>query len=68
MDAVEGPVSISDCIDKETTCDNLDKCATRVLWVKIRDAMDNIFSSVTLQDIINEHNKLNFLDIGVLNE
>ena len=63
IDVVEGPISISDCIEKDANCDNLDKCATRVLWVKIRDAIDNIFSSVTLQDIIDEHNKLNFLKI-----
>ena len=63
IDVVEGPISISDCIEKDANCDNLDKFATRVLWVKIRDAIDNIFSSVTLQDIIDEHNKLNFLKI-----
>lgn len=67
MDALEGPISISNCIEKDASCDNLDRCATRVLWVKIRDAIDNIFSSVTLQDIIDEHNKLNFLNIEDLN-
>ena len=64
MDILEGPLSISDCIEENATCDNLDRCATRVLWVKIRDAINDIFSSVTLQDIINEHCKLNFLNIG----
>lgn len=66
MDALEGPINISDCVEKDTRCDNLDRCATRVLWVKIRDAIDDIFVSVTLQDIIDEHNKLNFIDIGVV--
>lgn len=65
MDVLEGPVSISECIEKDVNCDNLDRCATRVLWVRIRNAINDIFSSVTLQDIINEHNKLNFLDIEV---
>lgn len=65
IDVVEGPVNISDCVEKNSSCDNLDKCATRVLWVKIKDAIDSIFSSVTLQDIIDEHNKLNFINIGV---
>lgn len=64
MDALEGPINISDCIKEDANCDNLDRCATRVLWVKIRDSIDEIFSSVTLQDIINEHNKLNFLYKG----
>ena len=65
MDALEGPINISDCIKEDANCDNLDRCATRVLWMKIRDSIDEIFSSVTLQDIINEHNKLNFLYKGV---
>ena len=64
MDALEGPINISDCIKEDANCDKLDRCATRVLWVKIRDSIDEIFSSVTLQDIINEHNKLNFLYKG----
>lgn len=67
MDVLEGPISISNCIEKDANCDNLDRCATRVLWVKIRDAIDDIFSSVTLQDIIDEHNKLNFLSVKDLN-
>lgn len=66
MYALEGPTNIADCVDKDTTCDNLDKCATRVLWVKIRDTIDEIFASVTLQDIIDEHNKLNLINIGVV--
>lgn len=65
MDVLEGPVSISNCIEHGANCDNLDKCATRILWVKIKDAIDDIFTSVTLQHIIDEHNKLNILDIGV---
>ncbi len=65
MDALEGPISISNCIEEGAICDNLDTCATRVLWVRIRDAIDEIFSSVTLQDIIDEHNKLQILNIGV---
>ena len=64
IDILEGPVSISDCIEENANCDNLDRCATRVLWVKIRDAINDIFSSVTLKDIIDEHCKLNFLNIG----
>lgn len=66
IDVLEGPINISDCIEEGADCDNLDKCATRVLWIKIRGAIDEIFSSVTLQDIVDEHNKLKFLDIGVI--
>ena len=37
MDILEGPVEIAECIEG-TDCNNLDCCATRLLWGKIKTA------------------------------
>lgn len=55
---LEGPIEISDCIENES-CDNIDCCATRHLWQKIKNSIDNVTKNTTLNDIVEDYNKLN---------
>ncbi|MHC1721341.1 MAG: Rrf2 family transcriptional regulator [Clostridiaceae bacterium] len=57
MDVLEGPVEISDCVD-EGTCTNIDCCATRLLWVRIRDSINSVMKSTTLQDMVDDYNNM----------
>lgn len=61
MGILEGPVEISECIDdtKGNSCDNIDCCATRLLWSKIRDSIDSVMESTTLQDIVDDYKNMN---------
>lgn len=58
MYVLEGPVEISDCVDGES-CDNIDCCATRILWEKIKNSIDDVMKSITLQDIVDDYNRIN---------
>ena len=58
MFVLEGPIEISDCVDG-TTCSNVDCCATRILWQKIKDSIDSVMESVTLQDLLDDYIRLN---------
>lgn len=60
MAVVEGPIEISDCIDKENGCDNTDCCATRLVWEKLKKSIDEVMSSVTLQDIVDDYKDIKF--------
>lgn len=51
---LEGPIEVSDCVEG-TSCDNLQYCATRILWKKIQDSIDSVIKSITLQDIVNDY-------------
>lgn len=51
---LEGPIEVSDCVDG-SSCDNLQYCATRILWKKIQDSIDSVIKSITLQDIVNDY-------------
>ncbi|HBF35915.1 MAG TPA: hypothetical protein DDW50_01170, partial [Firmicutes bacterium] len=64
MNVLEGSVEISDCID-DTNCINMDYCATRLLWVKIKDSIDQVLESTTLADIVVDYNKLREKQEGV---
>lgn len=57
MNILEGPVEISECLDNGD-CTNIDCCATRTVWKKIKDSIDNVMESITLQDILNDYNSM----------
>jgi Rrf2 family protein len=54
MYEVEGPSEISDCIE-HASCDNVDCCATRLLWEKLKNSIDEVMGSITLQDIVDDY-------------
>ena len=56
---LEGPIEIADCIEG-STCDNVDFCATRLLWEKIKNSIDDVMESITLQDIVNDYKDIKF--------
>lgn len=54
---LEGPIEISECIDG-SACSNIDCCATRLLWGKIKRSIDSVMESTTLEDIVNDYNSM----------
>ena len=59
MNILEGPVEVADCIDN-VSCDNIDCCATRLLWTKIKNSIDEVMESITLQDIVDDYNEMKY--------
>lgn len=57
MEVLEGPVEISDCID-ESSCSNIDCCATRLLWVRIKGSIDSVLKSTTLSDMVADYKNM----------
>ncbi|MCY6372310.1 RrF2 family transcriptional regulator [Clostridium ganghwense] len=56
---LEGPIEISSCVD-EGVCSNsnIDCCSTRLLWGKIKKSIEDITQSITLQDMVDDYNKM----------
>lgn len=54
---LEGPIEISECIEG-ASCNNIDCCATRLLWGKIKRSIDSVMESTTLEDIVNDYNNM----------
>jgi len=67
INVLEGSIEISDCIE-DTACDNVDYCATRLLWVRIKDSIDNVLKSTTLQDMVDDYIKMKAIREGVKDE
>lgn len=52
---LEGPVAPMDCvseIEPDDQCPLIDGCATRVVWLKVRDSIVEALDSTTLADLL----------------
>ncbi|MFZ5966001.1 MAG: RrF2 family transcriptional regulator [Bacillota bacterium] len=56
---LEGPLAPTDCVveDEPTDCTKAGYCVTRTIWEKIRDSINDVVDSITLQDMIEEQKK-----------
>ena len=64
--ALEGPVSLSDCLLDDYICKNSSKCITKVVWERIKKGIEEVINSITLQDMIDDYNK-NILENDITN-
>lgn len=64
MELLEGPVEISSCL-MEDTCDNMEECPTRLLWVRMKQSIENVMSSTTLQDMVDDYRNMKKIKIEI---
>ena len=49
---LEGSITPVACVDNPESCSQFDFCATRDVWLKMKQATDEILDSTTLQDLV----------------
>ena len=55
--SLEGDLSPADCAaDEAVDCAKEDNCATKLVFVKIKNSLDEVIDSITLEDMIEEVN------------
>ena len=54
---VEGSIAPTECIDNPEVCSRSSSCVTRDVWGELKKAMDGVLESITLQDLVERHNK-----------
>jgi Rrf2 family protein len=54
MEVLEGSMAPVDCVDDPQVCRRANLCVTRDIWVKMKEAIDNILKSTTLQDMVEQ--------------
>lgn len=58
--SLEGPMAPAECVldDYDKECIKSDYCVTRVLWEKIMDSIDKVIDSISLQDMVEDNEKI----------
>ena len=57
---LEGPLAPTDCVkdEKDSSCDNADYCVTRLIYEKMKESIDQVVTSITLKDMIDDHYRM----------
>ena len=50
---LEGPISLTECLQDPTVCQKVPVCVTRDVWKEVSDAINGILTSITLEDMVN---------------
>ncbi|SHI91522.1 RrF2 family transcriptional regulator [Lutispora thermophila] len=57
---LEGSLAPAKCVlEDEPECSNADYCATRLLYEKITESINNVIDSISLQDMVDDYYTLN---------
>ena len=53
---LEGPIAPVECVEKEagSSCENVEDCITRLIWKKLRNSINEVLDSITLEDLRQE--------------
>jgi Rrf2 family protein len=54
---LEGSMALVQCIDDPKACDRSGSCATRDIWGEMKQAIDGVLESTTLQDLAERQKK-----------
>jgi Rrf2 family protein len=54
---LEGSVAPVECVDHPEVCKRSDLCVTREIWSEMKNAMDGLLESTTLQDLVERQKK-----------
>lgn len=49
---LEGPVAPVECVNNPEVCNRSGTCATRDIWSRLKEVMDGVLESTTLQDLV----------------
>ena len=56
--ALDGPMALVDCVADPAVCQRSHRCVTRSVWDQVGKALDAALSSITLADLVREHQEL----------
>ena len=53
--AIEGPISLVDCVSDPKVCERSHRCVTRDVWSEVSSAIENVLDNITLAELVRKH-------------
>jgi Rrf2 family protein len=53
VETLDGPLNLIECLKDPKVCQKVPSCITRDIWQGVSEAIDGVFRSVTLEDMVN---------------
>lgn len=57
--ALEGPLSLVDCVGSAELCSRSHRCVTRDVWADVGKAIEGVLDNLTLADLVERHQERN---------
>ena len=54
IQVLEGSTAPVECVDSPEQCSRSGKCVTRDVWIEVKEAIDNVLESTTLNDLLEK--------------
>jgi Rrf2 family protein len=54
---LEGSIAPAECVNSPGICSRSKLCVTRDIWGELKQAMDGVLESTTLQDLVERHRR-----------
>jgi Rrf2 family protein len=54
VEALEGPLAIVDCLNRDDICSRTDDCLARGMWKELNTVMAGVLTNTTLADLTNK--------------
>jgi Rrf2 family protein len=59
LEAIEGPLSLTDCVPNSEECAHSANCPANAVWSRVQDSIKEILRSTTLEDLVSAPRKNN---------
>ena len=53
VETLDGPLNLIECLKDPKVCHKVPSCTTRDIWQEVSEAIDGVFRSVTLEDMVH---------------
>ncbi|MBE9477737.1 MAG: Rrf2 family transcriptional regulator [Chloroflexi bacterium] len=57
VQAMEGSMAPVECVDDTMLCSRADSCVTRRVWAEVKEAMDEVLTATTLEDLVERQGR-----------
>jgi Rrf2 family protein len=64
LEAIEGPLSLTDCVPTPDECAHSANCPANSVWMKVQESIKKILNGTTLEDLVSaprKHNRVLFV-------
>jgi len=65
---LEGSLAPVECLDKPETCPHSSRCVTQDIWDEVKEAINKVFESITLQDLVERQSQKGQPDADIVKE
>jgi len=55
MDAMEGPIELTECVSEDSFCDRSCTCPVRHVWQRLTDSINSELAKITLGGMLTNH-------------